>query len=368
MDLAQIEREHLQDASNILVLAPLSPWGTKAYAELLASVTSTEANLAVVTYTQPPELWLSDWKNAQHPLPPDLTFVHGGPKQGEDITQQGSNISTIRVSPRDPMDIITTVTEELDRWDATQNASVVSVQTLTVLLEYVDFDTAFRYLHVLIHRIRGADATGYYQIDPSIHEQETINTLSVLFDVVIEAAEQGEQKETEWSVVSVASRSDREDVASEAPVESGELVESDGRGSLTEAIVSPVAGAAATIRESWRGLFESDEEFEGASAPHVDSPQQPAPSDSASEENDSLLTDEERIQQLLLEAGGRMSQADIVEETDWSGPSVSRKLSQMEEDGLITRVQVGRGNLVFLDGHQPDITSSPVGEHPEEDE
>lgn len=367
MELAQIEEEHLQDASNILVLAPLSPWGTKAYAELLASATSAESNLAVVTYTQPPELWLSDWKNAQHPLPPDLTFVHGGPKQGEEITHEGSNITTVRVSPRDPMDIITTVTEELDRWDAPQNPSVVSVQTLTVLLEYVDFDTAFRYLHVLIHRIRGADATGYYQIDPSIHEHETINTLSVLFDVVIEA-EEGATGDTEWSVVSVESRSIREDVTSDAPVESGELIESDGPGSLTEAIASPIAGAAATIRESWQALFHSDEEFDAAPAPQVESPQQPAPNGSAPVEDGSLLTDEERIQQLLLEAGGRMSQADIVEETDWSGPSVSRKLSQMEEDGLITRVQVGRGNLVFLDGHQPDITSSPTGAHPEENE
>jgi uncharacterized membrane protein len=54
-----------------------------------------------------------------------------------------------------------------------------------------------------------------------------------------------------------------------------------------------------------------------------------------------------------------MKQADVTEETDWSKSTVSRKLSKMEEKSLITRVQVGRGNLVFLSGYEPETAKSP---------
>ncbi|WP_240334598.1 MarR family transcriptional regulator [Halorussus sp. MSC15.2] len=72
-----------------------------------------------------------------------------------------------------------------------------------------------------------------------------------------------------------------------------------------------------------------------------------------------MLTDEDRIRELLTTYGGRMKQADVTEETDWSKSTVSRKLSKMEEKGLITRVQVGRGNLVFLSGYEPETAKSP---------
>jgi uncharacterized membrane protein len=72
-----------------------------------------------------------------------------------------------------------------------------------------------------------------------------------------------------------------------------------------------------------------------------------------------MLTDEDRIRELLTQYGGRMKQADVTEETDWSKSTVSRKLSKMEEKSLITRVQVGRGNLVFLSGYEPETAKSP---------
>ncbi len=38
--------------------------------------------------------------------------------------------------------------------------------------------------------------------------------------------------------------------------------------------------------------------------------------------------------------------------------AVSRKLRQMEADGEITRVQIGQGNVVFLNGSEPKATKS----------
>lgn len=64
------------------------------------------------------------------------------------------------------------------------------------------------------------------------------------------------------------------------------------------------------------------------------------------EVDEELLSDEERVEHLLSSNGGRMKQADIVKETDWSNAKVSQLLSAMEEDGRIDKLRIGRENLI----------------------
>lgn len=70
------------------------------------------------------------------------------------------------------------------------------------------------------------------------------------------------------------------------------------------------------------------------------------------------LTDEDHIQRLLTEHGGRMHQSDIVSETGWSKSKVSRLLSRMEDDGQITKISVGRENLITRPGDEPKHAGS----------
>ncbi len=67
-----------------------------------------------------------------------------------------------------------------------------------------------------------------------------------------------------------------------------------------------------------------------------------------------LLSDEERILRLLHERGGRMKQAAIVDETDWSNAKVSQLLSEMADDGEIDKLRIGRENLISLPGQLQD--------------
>lgn len=62
------------------------------------------------------------------------------------------------------------------------------------------------------------------------------------------------------------------------------------------------------------------------------------------------VTDEERLRQLLREHGGRMRQADIVAEVEWSKSKVSRLLDGLEEEGVVERTRLGRENVVSLAG------------------
>jgi hypothetical protein len=78
--------------------------------------------------------------------------------------------------------------------------------------------------------------------------------------------------------------------------------------------------------------------------------------------DEELLSDEERIERLLERNGGRMKQANIVKETDWSNAKVSQLLSSMDEEGRIDKLRIGRENLISFPDE--DITDTN-GEEPE---
>lgn len=72
-----------------------------------------------------------------------------------------------------------------------------------------------------------------------------------------------------------------------------------------------------------------------------------------------FLTDREHVQQLIRENGGRMKQSEIVDAVDWSKAKVSRLLAELEDEERITKLRLGRENLVCLPGHEPTASQSP---------
>ncbi|WP_426962982.1 helix-turn-helix transcriptional regulator [Haloparvum alkalitolerans] len=78
--------------------------------------------------------------------------------------------------------------------------------------------------------------------------------------------------------------------------------------------------------------------------------------------DEELLSDEDRVVRLLRENGGRMKQHRIVDETGWSKSKVSVLLSEMEEEGAVSKLRVGRENVVSLDGSEPSAAGSPFDE------
>ena len=89
----------------------------------------------------------------------------------------------------------------------------------------------------------------------------------------------------------------------------------------------------------------------GATESDVDDDPEGEPEEGAENEASpeiSLLSDEERVLALIEENGGRMKQAAIVTETDWSNAKVSQLLSEMAETGEIEKLRIGRENLISL--------------------
>jgi hypothetical protein len=73
------------------------------------------------------------------------------------------------------------------------------------------------------------------------------------------------------------------------------------------------------------------------------------------------LTDEERVQRIVDDHGGRVRQSAVVEETGWSKSKVSRVLSRMADEGRVEKITLGRENLIANPGERPDGTAREPG-------
>lgn len=72
-----------------------------------------------------------------------------------------------------------------------------------------------------------------------------------------------------------------------------------------------------------------------------------------------LISDDDRVLMLLRDNNGRMRQADIVHETEWSKSKVSVVLSEMDDEDLISKLRIGRENIISITGDEPEAARSP---------
>ena len=105
--------------------------------------------------------------------------------------------------------------------------------------------------------------------------------------------------------------------------------------------------------------FSSSTPTDQSTEPGAAEPSTPTESADDGMPEEELLTDEARVMSLLEENGGRMKQVRIVEETGWSKSKVSMLLSDMEDEGEISKLRVGRENIISLSGHEPEAAGSP---------
>lgn len=99
----------------------------------------------------------------------------------------------------------------------------------------------------------------------------------------------------------------------------------------------------------------------GPTTPTVEDEPTPAPPDdltpvktehasasSAEAPDETLMTNTEQVCRLVEQNGGRLKQKKLVTETGWSKAKVSRTLSDLEDEGRIEKLRVGRENIIEL--------------------
>jgi len=99
-------------------------------------------------------------------------------------------------SPADLTGIGIGVSEQLRRLaNSDVERTRMAFYSLSTLLMYADLETVFRFLHVLTGRVDGIGGIGVFAIDPTTHDEGTINTLKQLFDGMIELRDGSDGRE-----------------------------------------------------------------------------------------------------------------------------------------------------------------------------
>jgi len=76
-------------------------------------------------------------------------------------------------------------------------------------------------------------------------------------------------------------------------------------------------------------------------------------STSSPESDNSLLSNEEQVMQLLADHGGRMKQQTIIEELGWTDAKTSKVVSKLRDEDAIESFRIGRENVLTRPGEDP---------------
>ena len=79
-------------------------------------------------------------------------------------------------------------------------------------------------------------------------------------------------------------------------------------------------------------------------------------------------TDREYVIELLEQNDGRMKQSAIVDAVDWSKAKVSRLLADLEADGDVVKIRLGRENLICRPGQEPTASRTSRSNPPDPDQ
>jgi hypothetical protein len=188
--------ERLTDASNILMLAPSFPDGAAGVCvDLLGGDDPAETSVLGVTYTQSPGKWAADYERETGAAPAEGTVVSVGDWGSE--VETGASEWTLETV--DHAGDLTTLGVTLSQYLAADGSGRkrLCFDSLTALLQFVELRRAFQFLHVVTSRVSSADTVGHYHLDPDAHDDQTLATISGLFDTVVEVNERGD-----WTITS----------------------------------------------------------------------------------------------------------------------------------------------------------------------
>lgn len=179
--------------ASVLALGPsLSDQADEVCTDLL-STGNGDRNVLWVSYAKPPDTQVRRWRASGEDTPAEVGVIGvdetsrsaaatAGSVDGGMPTRPTSTVT----NPTDLTGVGIAITEQLKEWDENENQTVVCFDSLTALLQYVDLETAYEFLHVILGRLQAVGAVAHFHIDPSAHDEQTIETVKSLFDATVE--------------------------------------------------------------------------------------------------------------------------------------------------------------------------------------
>jgi hypothetical protein len=175
-----------------LVLAPsLHDATDEACLNLLSTEDATGQNVAWVTYTRSPDACIQDWLAHAGERPENMRFISVGETTRStsavsNATEGRGEVVETLSNPNDLTGLGIKLSEVLKEWARNDYPTTACFDSLTALLQYADLQTVYKFLHVLTGRFDAAGVTAHFHLDPDTCDDQTVSTLTSLFDTVVE--------------------------------------------------------------------------------------------------------------------------------------------------------------------------------------
>ncbi|MFB6152091.1 MAG: hypothetical protein ABEJ40_09830 [Haloarculaceae archaeon] len=171
----------LTDARNVLLCAPsLSGGEREVCSDLLLPDDPGNASVLWVTFRRDAVACVDQWSAETDEQPRNAGVIAVG-DTGEGVDAGWATVETVN-SASDLTGLGIAIGEFLSDWDG---EIVVCFDSLTAMLQYVDVETAYEFLHTIAGQLYNADARAHFHIDPTAHDQQTVESLTSLFDAAV---------------------------------------------------------------------------------------------------------------------------------------------------------------------------------------
>lgn len=179
--------DRIADASSVLLLAPSLTANTGSVcAQLLAA--DQPSNILWIAYGGRPDRQLERWETHGETTPANaavITISEGNDDPDPSALPFSPRVESIG-NPGDLTGLGIHITELLREWETGSAPTRVCFDSITAMLQYVDFETAYEFLHVVSGRTHAMGAMTHFHLDPGAHDEQTIESVATLCDAVVE--------------------------------------------------------------------------------------------------------------------------------------------------------------------------------------
>jgi len=138
-----------------------------------------------VTYTRSPLACIESYPDGSGEPSFSVIAVGETATPGPD-TPSAVSVETVS-APADLTGLGITLSQALSATDDV----TLCFDSLSALLQYVDRETAYEFLHAVTGQLYAAGATAHFHLDPTAHDRQTVDTLASLFDTMVDLRGEG---------------------------------------------------------------------------------------------------------------------------------------------------------------------------------
>ncbi|WP_136715096.1 DUF7504 family protein [Halorientalis salina] len=181
------------EPANVLVLASaMSDGKTESCYHLLTDSPPAEMDLLRIVYHRSPDHLIEEWTDLVGDLPANTAIVNVNDRASADVSDYDTgneNVEVFTANPNDLTGLGMEINNALTALSETDNDIFVCFDSVTALLQFVDVESAYKFLHMFTGQLHTTGAVGHFHIDPNAHDDQVLSRLKTTFDDMVQADE-----------------------------------------------------------------------------------------------------------------------------------------------------------------------------------